>query len=180
MVEKRESDPNVPGSKTRRYAAFTKVFSPAQNERSTPTSLSTLGRTALWRHALSGGCPGVSERRRYYRGGRRLEDRPDDADPQARVNERHLRARQAVRFRESVQPRVDQLHHTKSRRRAQRTETTAALTPLAAAGGPRRDQSTRTNASTVSNPVQPRYSTPTYGTPCVSTSRALSLGTLEC
>jgi hypothetical protein len=30
---------------------------------------------------------GVSERRRYYRGGRRLEDLPYDADPQARVND---------------------------------------------------------------------------------------------
>jgi hypothetical protein len=30
---------------------------------------------------------GVSERRRYYRGGRRLEDLPDDADRPARVND---------------------------------------------------------------------------------------------
>ena len=30
---------------------------------------------------------GASERRRYYRGGRRLEDLPSDADPQARVND---------------------------------------------------------------------------------------------
>ena len=30
---------------------------------------------------------GVSERRRYYRGGRRLDDLPYDADPQARVND---------------------------------------------------------------------------------------------
>jgi hypothetical protein len=32
--------------RTRRGAAFTKVFNPAQNERPTPTSLPTLGRTA--------------------------------------------------------------------------------------------------------------------------------------
>jgi hypothetical protein len=30
---------------------------------------------------------GVSERRRYHRGGRRREDLPDDATPPARVND---------------------------------------------------------------------------------------------
>ena len=30
---------------------------------------------------------GVSERRRYYRGGRRREDLPYDVDPHARVND---------------------------------------------------------------------------------------------
>jgi hypothetical protein len=33
------------------------VFNPAQNERPTPTSLPTLGRTASWLQVLSGGCP---------------------------------------------------------------------------------------------------------------------------
>ena len=73
--------------RTRRGTACTEVFNPAQEDPTNRRSLLTLGKDRNMATSTDRRVSGVSERRRYHRGGRRREDLPSRAGPPARVND---------------------------------------------------------------------------------------------